>query len=82
MNATHAEERSSEIELSDWLKAEGEVVAMLLVTPLETEELSKPNARPPAPTRSATGVKKATNGARPRVNRLSKNKDQQKNNPA
>jgi len=69
-------------ELSDWLKAEEEVVTMLLAEPQETGETEKRNGRPPARTRKATSVSKAANDARPRVSRLSKGRDALKGNPA
>lgn len=69
-------------ELSDWLKAEGEVVRMLLAEPQEageTEILNPPIANR---TRAATSATKAPNGARPRVSRWSKRKNALKGNPA
>jgi hypothetical protein len=70
-------QRDSEFgdELSDWLKAEGEVVRMLLAEPQETGEaemLSPPIAHR---TKAAKSTTKEANGARPRVSRWSKRKN-------
>jgi len=69
-------------ELSDWLKAEEEVVRMLLAEPQETGETGILN--PPIANRARTAKRttKAANGARPRVSRWSKRKDALKANPA
>ena len=69
-------------ELSDWLKAEEEVVTMLLAEPQETDETEQRNGRAPARTRNVTARRKAANSARPRLSRLSKRKDAPKGNPA
>lgn len=69
-------------ELSDWLKAEGEVVRMLLAEPQETGETEILNPPMANRTRAATRATKATNGARPRVSRWSKSKNALKGNPA
>lgn len=69
-------------ELSDWLKAEAEVVTMLLAEPQETGETEDRNGRPPARTRNATSVRRAAKGARPRVSSWSKSKNALKGNPA
>lgn len=75
-------ENGSADELSDWLKAEAEVVTMLLADPQETVELEAPKGLTAARPRTATRVSKAANGARQRVNRWSKRKTAVKNNPA
>ena len=69
-------------ELSDWLKAEGEVVRMLLAEPQETDETGILNPRIANRTKAATSTTKAANGARPRVSRWSKRKNALKANPA
>lgn len=69
-------------ELSDWLKAEGEVVRMLLAEPQETGETEILNPPIANRTRAATSATKAANGARPRVSRWSKRKNALKGNPA
>ena len=69
-------------ELSDWLKAEGEVVRMLLAGPQEIGEREILNPPIAKQTRAATSTTKAANGARPRVSRWSKRKNALKANPA
>jgi hypothetical protein len=69
-------------EVSDWLKAEGEVVRMLLAEPQETVETGILNPPIAKRTKAATSTRKAANGARPRVSRWSKRKDTLKANPA
>ena len=69
-------------ELSDWLKAEGEVVRTLLAEPQETGETEILNPPTANRTRAATSTTKAANGARPRVSRWSKRKNALKANPA
>ena len=69
-------------ELSDWLKAEGEVVRMLLAEPQETDETGILNPRIANRTKAATSTTKAANGARLRVSRWSKRKNALKANPA
>lgn len=69
-------------ELSDWLKAEGEVVRMLLAEPQEAGETEILNLPIANRTKAATSTTKAANGARPRVSRWSKRKDALKANPA
>lgn len=78
------EQRDGEIgdELSDWLKAEGEVVRMLLAEPQETGETEPLNLPTANRTKAATSTTKAANGARPRVSRWSKSKNALKANPA
>ena len=75
-------ETGSADELSDWLKAEAEVVTMLLADPHETVELQAPKGPTAARPRTVTRVSKAGNGARQRPNRLSKRKTVVKSNPA
>lgn len=77
-------DRGSEFgdELSDWLKAEAEVVTMLLAVPQEPDETEKQIGRQPARTTNATSVRRAANGARPRASRKSKPKNALKGNPA
>lgn len=58
-------------ELSDWLKAEGEVVTMLLAEPQETPVKEIPNRRPAARTADSQRTAKSANGARQRVTRPS-----------
>ena len=69
-------------ELSDWLKAEGEVVRMLLAEPQETGDAEILNPPSTHRTRAATSTTKAANSARPRVSRWSKRKNALKANPA
>lgn len=73
-------DRGSEFcdELSDWLKAESEVVTMLLAEPQETSETKKRNGRLPARPRDGASIGKAANGARRQVTSHPKLKD----NPA
>jgi len=76
-------QRNAEVgdELSDWLKAEGEVVRMLLAEPQETGETEILNPPIAKQTRAAISTTKAANGARPLVSRWSKRKEL-KANPA
>ena len=78
------EQRDGEIgdELRDWLKAEGEVVRMLLAEPQETGDAEILNPPSTNRTRAATSTTKAANGARPRVSRWSKRKNAVKANPS
>ena len=69
-------------ELSDWLKAEGEVVRMLLAEPQKIGETEILNPPMPNRTRAATSTTKAANVARPRVSRWPKRKNTLKANPA
>ena len=69
-------------ELSDWLKAEEEVVRMLLAEPQESGETGILNPPIAHRTKAATSTTKAANGARPRVSRWSKRKNALKANPA
>jgi hypothetical protein len=69
-------------ELSDWLKAEGEVVSILLAEPQETAEKETLNLSTANRKRTAKSAPKAANGARPRVSRWSKRKNALKANPA
>ena len=69
-------------ELSDWLRAEAEVVAMLLAEPQETADTARRIAQPAARTRSARGVLKASNAKQPAVSRLPRRRNVLKNNPA
>jgi len=69
-------------ELSDWLKAEGEVVRMLLAEPQEIGEREILNPPIAKRTKGATSTPKAANGARPRVSRWSKRRNVLKANPA
>jgi hypothetical protein len=69
-------------ELSDWLKAEAEVVTMLLAEPQQSAETETPNVLKAARTRTPLRVTKAGDGARQRVSRWSKRKTVAKSNPA
>ena len=69
-------------ELTDWLKAEGEVVRMLLAEPQETGETEILNLPMANRTRTSKSATKAPNGARSRVSRWSKRKNALKGNPA
>ena len=69
-------------ELSDWLKAEAEVVTMLLAEPQRSAETETPNVLKAARTRTPLRVTKAGDGARQRVSRWSKRKTVAKGNPA
>jgi len=69
-------------ELSDWLKAEGEVVRMLLAEPQESGETRVLNPPIANRTKAAKSTTKAANGARPRISRWSKRKNALKANPA
>ncbi|HXI91624.1 MAG TPA: DUF2934 domain-containing protein [Blastocatellia bacterium] len=77
-------QRNGEIgdELSDWLKAEGEVVSILLAEPQETAEKETLNLSKANRTRTRKSAPKAANGAPPRVSRWSKRKNSLKANPA
>ena len=77
-------QRDGEIgdELSDWLKAEGDVVSILLAEPQETAEREALNLSAASRARTAKRAPKAANGARPRVSRWSKRKNALKANPA
>ena len=68
-------------ELSDWLRAEAEVVAMLLAEPQETADTARRIAQPAARTRNAR-VLKASNAKQPAVSRLPRRRNVLKNNPA
>jgi hypothetical protein len=67
-------------ELSDWLRAEAEVVTMLLSESPEAET-SKQNGQRPATTKMRSRMK-AGNGTGPSVRRLQKRKTVPKSNPA
>jgi hypothetical protein len=69
-------------ELSDWLKAEAEVVTMLLADPQQSAETETPNGLTAARPRTAPRVSKAAEGAHQRVSRWSKRKIAAKGNPA
>lgn len=69
-------------ELSDWFKAEGDVVRMLLAEPQQTGETGILNPPIANRTKAATTTTKAANSARPRVSRWSKRKNALKANPA
>ncbi len=69
-------------ELSDWLKAEEEVVRMLLAEPQQTAEKETLNLSTANRTRTAKSAPKAANGAPQRVSRWSKRKNALKANPA
>lgn len=77
-------ERGTEFgdELSDWLKAEADVVTMLLAEPQESDASENRNVRPPARTRIATSGRKAANSARTRAKSWSKRNNALKGNPA
>jgi len=76
-------QRDGEIgdDLSDWLKAEGEVVSILLAEPQKTAEKETLNLSTANRTRTAKSAPKAANGG-PRVSRWSKRKNALKANPA
>src|SRR6266496_3631194 len=60
-------QRDGEIgdELSDWLKAEGEVVSILLAEPQETAEKEALNLSAASRTRTAKSAPKTASGTRP-----------------
>lgn len=68
-------------ELSDWLRAEAEVVTRLLSESPEAEA-RKPNGQPPATTKERRSRMKAGNGTGPLERRLPKRKTAPKSNPA
>ena len=69
-------------EIGDWLRAEAELVTMLLAEPPENEKPVSRNGRSSVRTRIPTGGRKASNGARPRVNDSSKRRGALKGNTA
>jgi hypothetical protein len=69
-------------ELSDWLKAEGEMVEMLLTETQETSQIDIPNGRRASRSARPARSAKAANGARPRVNRRPKRNIALNGNPA
>jgi hypothetical protein len=69
-------------ELSDWLRAEAEVVTMLLVEPQQTADTRKRNGQPAARTRNTRSAMKAGNVTQQLVSRLPKRKSVLKSNPS
>ena len=68
-------------EMSDWLRAEAEVVTMLLADPQEAADMEKGIVQPLARRRNTRGVRRAGNVTQP-ASRLQKRKSVLKNNPA
>jgi hypothetical protein len=62
-------------DLSDWLRAEAEVVTMLLSQPPVGAETRKQNTRPAATLRNGRSAMKTDTGTRPVVRRLPKRKN-------
>lgn len=69
-------------DLSDWLKAEAEVVTRLLSEPPDGAETRKQNGQPAATLSNRRSALKKDTGTRPLVRRLSKRKNVLKSNPA
>lgn len=69
-------------ELSDWLKAEGEVVTMLLAEPIEQLEIEMPKARTANRKSDSSRTAKSVNGARQRPTRRPKGNITLNGNPA
>jgi hypothetical protein len=69
-------------ELSDWLRAEAEVVTMLLAEPQQTDHTGKRNGQPAARTRNTRGAMKANRLTQTLMSRSPKRKNVLKSKPA
>ena len=69
-------------ELSDWLRAEAEVVTMLLAEPEETDHTSTGNGEPAARTRNARGAMKPHKLTQTLISRSPGRKNTLKSKPA
>jgi hypothetical protein len=69
-------------ELSDWLKAEGEVVTMLMAEPMEQVEMEMTKVRTANRKSDSSRTAKSVNGARQRPTRRPKRNITLNGNPA